>query len=355
MLIALLLPAVQAAREAARRMQCSNKMKQIGLAVHTYHDTHNIIPNGAFRRNNDGHVSSTRRFRITWGITILPFIEQGALYSEYFHRASMDNDAPGSGDASNPGRNRAISLTRMHIYECPSDNGAGQMIIPDTEQATDGSRPHTLYPAFAWPSTSYRGIAGTNTGGAWFWDNGGPSDGNNSARNNLRGMLPTVYETGGTHTQTSTAYQNISFISSDVTLVSVTDGLSNTSMFAERHTPRNGLTTRRTFWSSIPANHLITASPRSATLRSHDWDMCIRTSGVAAADQRNYCARSAGSYHTGGGNVSLGDASVRFISDNINTGSGWNQAAADAGDFIRIYGIWGALCAAQSGQTISLP
>ena len=345
MLIALLLPAVQAAREAARRMSCSNKMKQLGLATHNYHDTEGKIPSGAFRRNNGANESSTRLFRITWGITILPYIEQNALYADYFHRASMDNDSPGSGDASNPGRNRAISLTRMNIYECPSDSGAGEMINPATEATDAGASVHNVYPVFAWPTTSYRGIAGTNTGGTWFWDNGGPA--NNSIRNYLRGMLPTIYETGGSHASLT----NLGFLSSEVTLVTVTDGLTNTAMFAERHTPRDGQTRRRTFWSSIPANHVVTASPRSATLRSHDWDACIRGSGVANPNDIYYCARSAGSYHTGGGNVTLGDASVRFISNNINCGTGWDANAND----MTWYGIWGALCAAQSRQTIALP
>lgn len=70
-LVALLLPAVQAAREAARRMQCSNNLKQVGLALHNYHDTHGAFPIGA--RNQAG-------FGPSWWAGLLPFLEQGAIY-----------------------------------------------------------------------------------------------------------------------------------------------------------------------------------------------------------------------------------------------------------------------------------
>jgi prepilin-type N-terminal cleavage/methylation domain-containing protein len=78
-LIALLLPAVQAAREAARRMQCSNKLKQLGIAVHNYHDTHNALPCGR-------PVLGTGITNVDWGrwsvfVWILPFIEQSTAYS----------------------------------------------------------------------------------------------------------------------------------------------------------------------------------------------------------------------------------------------------------------------------------
>src|SRR3954464_9087927 len=72
-LIALLLPAVQAAREAARRSQCQNNLKQLGLALHNFHDTNKKLPVGEHNDDNNSY---------SWRVWILPFIEQGPLYNQ---------------------------------------------------------------------------------------------------------------------------------------------------------------------------------------------------------------------------------------------------------------------------------
>jgi len=77
-LIALLLPAVQAAREAARRSQCTNNLKQLGLAMHNYHDTHKVLPYG-----HKLEVTGQTHRRDCWYHRILPFIEQGAYSDQY--------------------------------------------------------------------------------------------------------------------------------------------------------------------------------------------------------------------------------------------------------------------------------
>ncbi|RCS42058.1 DUF1559 domain-containing protein [Bremerella cremea] len=99
-LISLLLPAVQQAREAARRMQCSNNMKQIGLGLHNYHDTHKVFPPGWFNR---GHL---------WSGRILPYIEQKNLYDTLLFGES-DNWAPA-------GPNEDACGTFISAYFCPT-------------------------------------------------------------------------------------------------------------------------------------------------------------------------------------------------------------------------------------------
>jgi len=103
-LIALLLPAVQAAREAARRMQCTNNLKQIALAMHTYHDTLRIFPPGSVRVPQ-GH---------TWYTFVLPFIEQRPLYDQVDPRGQQ---IPATAPSDGP------LVTQLGIYRCPSDSG----------------------------------------------------------------------------------------------------------------------------------------------------------------------------------------------------------------------------------------
>src|SRR5882672_1087480 len=74
-LVALLLPAVQSAREAARRVQCSNHLKQYGLGIHNYHDTFQVFPINATGTNGSALP------RLTWQIRILPFMEQSAVFN----------------------------------------------------------------------------------------------------------------------------------------------------------------------------------------------------------------------------------------------------------------------------------
>src|SRR5262245_56425182 len=74
-LVALLLPAVQTAREAARRMSCSNNLRQYGAAIHNYHDVNTVFP-----INATGTAGSAIP-RLTWQVRILPFMERGAIFS----------------------------------------------------------------------------------------------------------------------------------------------------------------------------------------------------------------------------------------------------------------------------------
>ncbi|MDP6557308.1 MAG: DUF1559 domain-containing protein [Pirellulaceae bacterium] len=100
---ALLLPAVQAAREAARRMECQNHMKQIGLAMHNYHDTYKTFP-PAYIADEDGEPMRS------WRASILPFVEQTPLYDRYdFH---VRWNAP---------ENQFAVNTTIPTYTCPSD------------------------------------------------------------------------------------------------------------------------------------------------------------------------------------------------------------------------------------------
>lgn len=103
-LVALLLPAVQAAREAARRMSCSNNLRQLGLAAHNYHSAYKMLP-----------AQQQPVHRHTWAAALLPFVEQPAIYEQYNFNVRWDAVA-----------NREIIATNIVTYLCPStpDNHA---------------------------------------------------------------------------------------------------------------------------------------------------------------------------------------------------------------------------------------
>ncbi len=107
LLVALLLPAVQAAREAARRNSCRNNLKQLGLALHNYHDAHKVFPASAI--TSDGDPSGPG---VGWAVMLLPFLDQTNLYNQI-----------------NPGHPAGFkpNSTRLAVFECPSDPGAGAL------------------------------------------------------------------------------------------------------------------------------------------------------------------------------------------------------------------------------------
>ena len=79
-LVAMLLPAVQAAREAARRTKCSNNCRQLGVALHNYHDTFNVFPLGVLQNDLSKEFGYPR---LTWSIHLYPFLEQKAIYDRF--------------------------------------------------------------------------------------------------------------------------------------------------------------------------------------------------------------------------------------------------------------------------------
>lgn len=116
-LIALLLPAVQAAREAARRSQCTNNMKQLALAFHNYHDTHKSFPLQDIELPNK--VSPTDgKWRWGWGSLILPFIEQQAMHDQL-----QPGQAPIPSDPTTLYSGVALLQTSLPAFRCPSDAG----------------------------------------------------------------------------------------------------------------------------------------------------------------------------------------------------------------------------------------
>ena len=121
-LIALLLPAVQQAREAARRSQCKNNLKQLGLALHNYHDVYRTFPPGYVTRNLGMPMNSSPGF--AWGTMLLPYLDQAPL----FNHLNFSEDA-------HDGHNIEHGQEILAAFQCPSDTGTN---VFTTDPANDG-------------------------------------------------------------------------------------------------------------------------------------------------------------------------------------------------------------------------
>jgi len=115
-MVGLLLPAVQAAREAARRMQCSNNLKQIGLALHNYHDTFSVFPKNQAWATHGGNNFGlpANNSGISWRALVLPFLEQDAFHSQ------INFSLPVTSTVGTPS-NLELARKPMSAYLCPSD------------------------------------------------------------------------------------------------------------------------------------------------------------------------------------------------------------------------------------------
>lgn len=123
-LIALLLPAVQSAREAARRVQCANNLKQLGLAVNTYIFSHGVFPI-SIGPHAEGPYPASRRNGKGWIVSILPQLEQQALYDQFSQgfqgHLGNNNEAPAPGKGLKDTACVAALKTRLSVLECPTD------------------------------------------------------------------------------------------------------------------------------------------------------------------------------------------------------------------------------------------
>ena len=263
-LIALLLPAVQAAREAARRSQCTNNLKQIGLAMHNYHDTHRTFPAGWI------YLGTSGRPEYGWAVNILPFMEQSPLYNQLNPGGIPLHIRITAGTAED----KELLQTSISAYVCPSDPGT---LLADTVNFGNLS---------AWR------VAKSNYVACAAWGTKTDSSGNQ--------IYPILAnDTGGMF------YGN-----SYRSMAHCTDGTSNTIMCSERDSKHHAAA-----WAGVGRNDLIdnNAVPR-ATFRG---SFLINFDYKAAGSPENQ-GKGLASQHPGGINVLMCDASVHFISETIN-------------------------------------
>ena len=272
-LIALLLPAVQQAREAARRMQCTNHLKQVGLAVHNYHDTHLVFPPGVLARQlNAALGTGIYPNRLSWMPLLLPVLEQGALYDQLLPH--MKTTPSGSYPSE-------LMNTKIATLMCPSDPNAGQTGEAHGDGSVDFN--NGFHGNYLLCSGSEEITAANST--------------------NLSGMF---------------------YYLSKTNFASVTDGTSNTVMGSEvLLVPSNssgkrdwrGRYYRADHLSSLvstfmPPNPNVTDKCRTCEAGTPNYAPC-----TGSTDPQVIYARSR---HPGGVMTMLGDASVTFTAETIN-------------------------------------
>ncbi len=283
-LIALLLPAVQQAREAARRTQCKNQIKQIGLALHNYHDTSNIFP---ISYQSNGGWNETSSKSMSWLVGILPFIDQANLFN------SADPNQVWSAAVNQP-----LTLKAMPLFLCPSDatNKGGRL-----------TNLTNLNGGIAYGVTGYKAVAGNN----WAWGTfththpTGRFAGNADGLNNGNGWL--CRNDNGAAGPRITRMKDI------------TDGTSNTLMVGES---LPGRCSHSAWWwfnhttatCSVPLNYY----QKNTAITFTDWP-------------NNY---SFASQHVGGAHFLMGDGTVRFLSENIDINLYYNLASIDGQEVV---------------------
>ncbi len=155
-LVSLILPAVQAAREAMRRAQCQNHLHQIGLALANYHSAFGHLPAAAIRPP-DLEDNGRDQPRATWAIAILPMMELGTLHEKYDATQDTTSEA-----------NKEFRETIVSAYRCPSDQNASVMFEPQLGAKFSRSNYAANFGSGSWGvkfwnDTEYRGVMGQNT------------------------------------------------------------------------------------------------------------------------------------------------------------------------------------------------
>jgi prepilin-type N-terminal cleavage/methylation domain-containing protein/prepilin-type processing-associated H-X9-DG protein len=288
-LIALLLPAVQQAREAARRTQCRNNLKQIGLALHNYHDAFSVFPYGS--NDNWGWTPANPPLRCAWNwrVFILPYIDQANLYNQisphFICVANGDwNDT--TGGFRNTVHNTLASIHQQVIpaYLCPTDSAPQIATARSTNFGSNGVDVGARSNYFG--SSGPAGITGC-------------------------GLFPGCSTDGGLHAQRGGQFGQgpgvLHMWPFPTGIRHITDGTSNTLAIGEVNDWQPGV-------SGCWVNAIWTGTWASA---STVWGI---NGGDDTGNAFNYSNEGCGfrSRHTGGAHFALADGSVRFISENID-------------------------------------
>jgi prepilin-type N-terminal cleavage/methylation domain-containing protein/prepilin-type processing-associated H-X9-DG protein len=307
-LIALLLPAVQAAREAARRAQCTNNLKQLGIAIHNYHDIHNSLPPGRIASATCGRGFFIGCQNTPWFSMMLPQIEQQALYDAFNADLGAEGfRGPGLSVAAGYFANATVGATKIDTFQCPSD-----------EERRFRISTSYLGGVLSGPTPS-KGNYAVNWGNT-YWGQDQPDP-----------MALLTDPIAGTPARfLPSAFGHVG----KVNFASIRDGLSNTVVVSEivqgAESDQRGV-----IWSSLMGGGSFTTRFAPNQFRDYygledgadrlnDTVFCVDepANGLpcvpAVGSERLRTFSGAKSRHPGGVNVLFGDGSVRFVKQTIS-------------------------------------
>ncbi len=268
LLVAMLMPAINSAREAARRTQCVNNLKQIGIAVSSFHGAHGKLPPARYR---DDFPS--------WAVLILPFLEGSSEFAQWDIKFSYYSR-----------RNEAARVATIPSYVCPTRRGSGLTLEADRDNAGDRHVPGAV--------GDYAGCAGNNRGG-----------GNAYWQPEANGAIITALMFSDERKRGNTWDSNVMFRS-------ITDGLSKTLLAGEKHIPRHSLNFDGSIYNGDNLRNFARAGGRivPVAVGSNDEASCGRVPGC----KKRCACDNFGSWHPGVCHFVFVDGHVRPIEVQIN-------------------------------------
>ena len=304
-LIALLLPAVQAAREAARRMECTNKLKQMGVALHNYHDVNNVLPH-----SNSGNGVSYKKygtFWVSWQVRILPQMEQSSLFEQFNWTKYASYASPNDQFCK-------TTIQGMPCYVCPSRALGNEKYFKSRFADGAQSYQYTSVSDYAACLGDYKNNTGTGQTPAF----GDPDEGDSGRTNTNAGTMDLDkyfgYEVRGIIGRSGYAAH----------FAAIIDGLSNTFAVGESIggvNPCNGFITESWATTAHPINY------QKEELKKRFYEVngyrdASSYSGTTVynliVQQMRDAGASFSSEHSGGANFLLCDGSVKFVSDTVD-------------------------------------
>jgi len=315
-LIALLLPAVQQAREAARRTQCKNHLKQIGLAVHNYESSNSQFPPSACL--DLAAIGSTTTGNFSWSVhgRIMPFLEQGNLYK----KINLQTAWTTGGEAA------PISGIKIPVYSCPSD--------PQGDLArAEAGKPTVYCTTFGFNHGTWLTYTpATNTGGdGMFFPNSklGQRDVSDGTTNTLMAAEVKAWTAYTRNTQPASTTIPADLAAAATIIAAPTDK-KNTghTEWPDGRVHHAGVTTTLT-----PNARLATAITISGVDHVEVDYNAHQEGNNGASGSPSYAIITSRSYHAGSVNVVLMDGSVKTVSENINLGV-WRGLSTRSGSEI---------------------